>query len=149
MADTLLMLQLCISNKQLKAINVCIVLYGSVSGLCIDAEGFDFGWEIMFSDPKVQLVILLPNSCDSYAEHQETRASDCGMFQLLIDGTLSDFRKRVFRLRIGGESVLIYFNCSLQGSIFAVLESQDAAKAFVARDDVKQFKGNDMIVLIK
>lgn len=37
----------------------------------------------------------------------------------------------------------------MQGSIFAVLDSEDAAKAFVARDDVKQFKGNDMIVLVK
>ncbi|XP_053492458.1 lupus La protein [Ictalurus furcatus] len=38
---------------------------------------------------------------------------------------------------------------TFKGSIFAVLESEEAAKAFVARDDVKQFKGNDMIVLIK
>ncbi|KAK3557686.1 hypothetical protein QTP70_033731 [Hemibagrus guttatus] len=38
---------------------------------------------------------------------------------------------------------------TFKGSIFAVLESDEAAKAFVARDDVKQFKGNDMIVLIK
>lgn len=41
----------------------------------------------------------------------------------------------------------MYF--SLQGSIFAVMESEDAAKVFVARDDVKQFKGNDLIVLTK
>ncbi|XP_060723426.1 lupus La protein [Tachysurus vachellii] len=38
---------------------------------------------------------------------------------------------------------------TFKGSIFAVLESDEAAKTFVARDDVKQFKGNDMIVLIK
>ncbi|XP_066521901.1 lupus La protein [Hoplias malabaricus] len=38
---------------------------------------------------------------------------------------------------------------TFKGSIFAVLESEDAAKVFVARDDVKQFKGNNMIVLIK
>ncbi|TSK42105.1 Lupus La protein [Bagarius yarrelli] len=38
---------------------------------------------------------------------------------------------------------------TFKGSIFAVLESEEAAKAFVARDDVKQFKGNNMIVLIK
>lgn len=47
------------------------------------------------------------------------------------------------------KGVYIYLNCCSQGSIFAVLESEEAAKAFVARDDVKQFKGNDMIVLIK
>lgn len=46
-------------------------------------------------------------------------------------------------------SVFLFLTCSLQGSIFAVLESDEAAKTFVARDDVKQFKGNDMIVLIK
>lgn len=38
---------------------------------------------------------------------------------------------------------------TFKGSIFAVLESEDAVKAFVARDDIKQFKGNDMIVLSK
>ncbi|XP_007244209.3 lupus La protein [Astyanax mexicanus] len=38
---------------------------------------------------------------------------------------------------------------TFKGSIFAVLESEDAVKTFVARDDVKQFKGNDMIVLSK
>ncbi|KAF7711895.1 lupus La protein [Silurus meridionalis] len=38
---------------------------------------------------------------------------------------------------------------TFKGSIFATLESEEAAKTFVARDDVKQFKGNDMIVLIK
>ncbi|XP_072539057.1 lupus La protein [Salminus brasiliensis] len=38
---------------------------------------------------------------------------------------------------------------TFKGSIFAVFESEDAAKAFAARDDVKQFKENDMIVLLK
>ncbi|XP_062853356.1 lupus La protein isoform X2 [Trichomycterus rosablanca] len=38
---------------------------------------------------------------------------------------------------------------TFKGSIFAVLDSEEAAKAFVARDDVKQFNGNDMIVLMK
>ncbi|XP_026854577.1 lupus La protein isoform X1 [Electrophorus electricus] len=38
---------------------------------------------------------------------------------------------------------------TFKGSIFAVLNSEDAAKAFVMRDDVKQFKGNDMLVLMR
>ncbi|XP_067315000.1 lupus La protein [Pseudorasbora parva] len=38
---------------------------------------------------------------------------------------------------------------TFKGSIFAVLESEDAAKAFVERADVKEYKGNEMIVLMK
>ncbi|XP_030637727.1 lupus La protein [Chanos chanos] len=38
---------------------------------------------------------------------------------------------------------------TFKGSVFLVLETEDAAKAFVAREDVKQFKGNDMIVMMK
>nr|XP_055069000.1 lupus La protein [Misgurnus anguillicaudatus]XP_055069001.1 lupus La protein [Misgurnus anguillicaudatus] len=38
---------------------------------------------------------------------------------------------------------------TFKGSIFAVLESEDAAKAFVERADVKEFKGNEMIVMMK
>uniref|UniRef100_A0A671P3V6 Lupus La protein-like n=1 Tax=Sinocyclocheilus anshuiensis TaxID=1608454 RepID=A0A671P3V6_9TELE len=35
------------------------------------------------------------------------------------------------------------------GSIFAVLESEEAAKALVERTDVKEYKGNEMIVMMK
>lgn len=38
---------------------------------------------------------------------------------------------------------------TFKGSIFAVLESEDAAKAFVERADVKEFKGSEMIVMMK
>ncbi|XP_051986410.1 lupus La protein [Xyrauchen texanus] len=38
---------------------------------------------------------------------------------------------------------------TFKGSIFAVLESEEAAKDFVARADVKEYKGNEMIVLMK
>ncbi|XP_056605634.1 lupus La protein isoform X2 [Triplophysa dalaica] len=38
---------------------------------------------------------------------------------------------------------------TFKGSIFAVLESDEAAKAFVVRDDVKEYKGNEMIVMTK
>ncbi|NP_955841.1 lupus La protein isoform X2 [Danio rerio] len=38
---------------------------------------------------------------------------------------------------------------TFKGSIFAVLETEEAAKAFVERDDIKNFKGNEMIVMMK
>uniref|UniRef100_A0A8C1D5I6 Small RNA binding exonuclease protection factor La n=1 Tax=Cyprinus carpio carpio TaxID=630221 RepID=A0A8C1D5I6_CYPCA len=38
---------------------------------------------------------------------------------------------------------------TFKGSIFAVLESEEAAKAFVERADVKEYKGNEMIVMMK
>ncbi|XP_063067861.1 lupus La protein [Engraulis encrasicolus] len=38
---------------------------------------------------------------------------------------------------------------TFKGSIFMVLASEDAAKQFVARDDVKKFKDSDLIVLMK
>ncbi|TRY81766.1 hypothetical protein DNTS_007927 [Danionella cerebrum] len=38
---------------------------------------------------------------------------------------------------------------AFKGSIFAVLDSEAAAKAFVEREDVKEYKGNEMIVLMK
>ncbi|KAL2087492.1 hypothetical protein ACEWY4_016320 [Coilia grayii] len=38
---------------------------------------------------------------------------------------------------------------TFKGSIFMVLGTEDAAKQFVARDDVKKFKDNDLIVLMK
>ncbi|RXN34821.1 lupus La [Labeo rohita] len=37
---------------------------------------------------------------------------------------------------------------TFKGSIFAVLESEEAAKAFVERADVKEYKGNEMIVMM-
>uniref|UniRef100_A0A671NX31 Lupus La protein-like n=1 Tax=Sinocyclocheilus anshuiensis TaxID=1608454 RepID=A0A671NX31_9TELE len=38
---------------------------------------------------------------------------------------------------------------TFKGSIFAVLESEEAAKALVERTDVKEYKGNEMIVMMK
>uniref|UniRef100_A0A672PFM2 Uncharacterized protein n=1 Tax=Sinocyclocheilus grahami TaxID=75366 RepID=A0A672PFM2_SINGR len=38
---------------------------------------------------------------------------------------------------------------NFKGSIFAVLESEEAAKALVERTDVKEYKGNEMIVMMK
>ncbi|XP_016416395.1 lupus La protein-like [Sinocyclocheilus rhinocerous] len=38
---------------------------------------------------------------------------------------------------------------TFKGSIFAVLESEEAAKALVARTDVKEYKGKEMIVMMK
>lgn len=38
---------------------------------------------------------------------------------------------------------------TFKGSIFAVLDSEEAAKAFVERADVKEYKGNEMIVMMK
>ncbi|KTF95601.1 hypothetical protein cypCar_00036635 [Cyprinus carpio] len=38
---------------------------------------------------------------------------------------------------------------TFKGSIFVVLESEEAAKACVERTDVKEYKGNEMIVMMK
>lgn len=38
---------------------------------------------------------------------------------------------------------------TFKGSIFMVMETEEAAKQFVAREDVKKFKDNEMIVLMK
>lgn len=50
---------------------------------------------------------------------------------------------------LGARNFYLIFHCCLQGSIFAVLESEEAAKAFVERADVKEYKGNEMIVMMK
>ncbi|XP_012696251.1 lupus La protein isoform X2 [Clupea harengus] len=38
---------------------------------------------------------------------------------------------------------------TFKGSIFIAMDTEESAKQFVARDDVKKFKDNDMIVLMK
>ncbi|XP_062383361.1 lupus La protein [Sardina pilchardus] len=38
---------------------------------------------------------------------------------------------------------------TFKGSIFMVMETEESAKQFVARDDVRKFKDNDLIVLMK
>ncbi|XP_076871331.1 lupus La protein [Brachyhypopomus gauderio] len=90
----------------------------------------------------------LPEHSDEYRDALKHRSIYMKGFPL--DTTLDELKEWLYskgvveniHMRKGPQK-------TFKGSIFAVMGSEDAAKAFVMRDDVKQFKGNDMIVLMK